>query len=147
MPLYSSCIVSGIFKFTVFSICWQTALASQLNCKFTAEGFAQLDFSRMCQILLLTIEIVLINFHQSCRLFAVVESDKLRQRSDLELARRNEWWKLPQKLILWVTPAMSPTLTSLLMLSVDFLHAVFVSRAMGVFYVKNSAFSFDDGSC
>lgn len=39
-----------------------------LDCKFTAEDFGQPDFFRMCQMLLLTIEIVLINFHQSFRL-------------------------------------------------------------------------------
>lgn len=32
---------------------------------------------------------------------------------------------------------MCPTLTSLLMLSVDFLNAVFVSRVMGALYVRN----------
>lgn len=39
-----------------------------LDCKFTAEDFGQPDFFRMCQMLLLTVEIVLINFYQSFRL-------------------------------------------------------------------------------
>lgn len=152
MPQYGSCIVSGVFKFTVFSVCWLIALTcTSVRPQVPCRRFHVLLFLQDVPKALLTFCTAHISFHQSQATFSILQPDKLRQRrSALELARRkpgSETKRTSAIFLLWVTLAVCPTLTILLTFSVDFLKGLSVSRVMFFRYLRNSAFTFNDGSC
>lgn len=151
MPLYGSCIVSSVSKSTVLSVHWQTVLTCisvrlQVHCR----RFHVVWFLQDVPYALLIFYTVCICFHWSHRLTSLYCS-------------QIHWGKAE---VNWILPGGSPderrnwpqqyffceSLQQCVPHSLFYWHSVLIFlklhfQSHGFFYVRSSAFTFNDESC